>query len=126
LLPSPLPILQDLFSSNSSPVKCFHSNIRQFNAALAYTLFFYTPDPQLHSQKYTYMFQLQGAIYHWQGSLHSSNPSYSQLYFLNPTDATQVQNVNNPSLAFSDTSQFAILNHLLHSHNPFFYVFQHA
>jgi hypothetical protein len=67
------------------------------------------------------MFQLQGAIYHWQGPLRGNNPPYSQLYFLDPTDATQIQNVNNPFLA-SDTSQFAALNHLLYLHNPFFHV----
>jgi hypothetical protein len=77
LLPSLLPILCDLFSSNSSPAKQFHSNIQQYNAALTYTSFSYSSDPRLHPQEYTYMFQLQGAIYYLQGPLHGSNPSYS-------------------------------------------------
>ena len=77
LLPSLLSILCNLFFSNSSSVKCFCSNICQYNTALAYILFVYTPDPRLHFQEYIYMFQLQEVIYHWQGSLYSSNPFYS-------------------------------------------------
>jgi hypothetical protein len=124
-LPTPPPLLRDLFSSNSSPAKRFRSNIRHFNAALSYTSFTYTADRQLRPQEHTYIFQLQGAIYHWQGPLRGSNPSYSQLYFLDPTEATNIRFANNPSLAL-DRSLLSDLDHLFRSENPFSHMFRRA
>src|SRR6266480_7803607 len=56
--------LRNLLLSNESPARRFRSQIRQYNTALSYTSCSYTPDPRLHAQEHTYIFQLQGAIYH--------------------------------------------------------------
>ena len=63
-LPEPPEPLRNLLCLNESPARRFQSQIRQYNTALSYTSCSYTPDPRLHAQEHTYIFQLQGAIYH--------------------------------------------------------------
>jgi hypothetical protein len=94
--PSPPPLLRDLFQSNSRHARDFRSNIRAYNSALSYTSFAYTPDRRLNSQEYNYLFQLQGTVYHYQGPLQSrGTPSYCQLFFIDPTEATRIRNERN-------------------------------
>ena len=97
-LPEPPEPLRNLLCLNESPARRFQSQIRQYNTALSYTSCSYTPDPRLHAQEHTYIFQLQGAIYHHQGPLSTTlgiRPSYAQLYFLDPIEATRIRLNNN-------------------------------
>ena len=90
--------LRYLFSSNESPARRFRSRIRQYNAALTYTSCSYTADPRLPIQERSYIFQLQGDIYHHQGPLSTAlgiRPSFIQLYFLDLIEAMQIRLNNN-------------------------------
>jgi hypothetical protein len=60
-----------------------------------------------------------------QGPLRGLNPLYSQLYFLDPTEATNIRFTNNPSLAL-DHSLLSDLDHFFQSENPFSHMFRRA
>ena len=115
--------LRYFLSSNDSPVRRFRSRIRQYNAALTYTSCSYTTDPRLHPQEHSYIFQLQGHIYHHQGPLSTAlgiRPSFTQLYFLDLIEAMQIRLNNNHQLSSAmDPSTLNTLDFLLRTQNPF-------
>ena len=124
--PDPPEELRYLLCSNESPARRFRSRIRHYNAALSYTSCSYIPDPRLHDWERTHMFQLQGAIYHLQGPLGTAvgiRPSYAQLFFLDPVEATQIRLDHNNERSQSsslDPSTLSTLDFLLRSQNPFY------
>jgi len=84
--------LWSVLQSNSEEATDFRSRIRSYNSALCYTSFAHRPDPRLRSYEHSYIFQLQGTVYHYQGPLESGlQTPYSQLYFFDSTDATTIR-----------------------------------
>jgi hypothetical protein len=124
-LPSPPPLLRHLFQSMSNDAVHFRKHIRSYNAALSYTSFAYTPDSRLLPYDGQSVFQLQGAHYHYQGPLQDSSPTYAQLFFLDPNEATdiRVQRESNSELHYSI---LASLDTLFRAENPFWRLYHRA
>jgi hypothetical protein len=118
-------MLQELFQSNSPLAKKFHTYIRHVNNALSYTSMSYTTDRRLGPQEQSYIFQVQGTVYHYQGPLCGGIPAFAQLYFLDPQAATDIRLESQPSL--KDLQPLlAELDALFRARNPFHRLFHRA
>jgi PIF1-like helicase/Helitron helicase-like domain at N-terminus/Helicase len=124
--------LRYFLCSNKPDARRFRSRIRHYNAALSYTSCSYVPDPRLHDWERTHIFQLQGAIYHLQGPLSTAlgiRPSYAQLFFLDPVEATQIRLNHNNERSQStslDPATLTTLDFLLRRDNPFYKLYHRA
>src|SRR6267143_437238 len=123
----PPPLLQHLLQSNSEDASNFRSHIRSYNSALCYTSFAHRPDPRLHSYEHSYIFQLQGTVYHYQGPLETGQrtPSYSQLFFFDSKDATTIREERNSGKDLRPTLLHS-LDVLLRAENPYSVIYHRA
>ena len=88
-LEQPNPLMQELFTANSSDAKLFRKNIRKYNTALAFAACLFT-EPELPSRGPPVII-VRGNIMHKIGSLHR-NPNqvaaYMQCYFHSEADGS--------------------------------------
>ena len=125
LHPAPA-ILQDLFCGNNPMSKAFLRDIRQYNAALAFTSLAVKVDETITNSSGPYCFCVSGELHHWMGSLlakEGENLSYAQLYIHDPAEALSMHNRRNPNLKSEIMSQ---LQDLLHDVNPYVALYRHA
>ena len=95
----PLSLFQDppvdlrrLLTNDESKEKKFRQNIRQYNAAFAFTLMGYNVDTYVTSCRGPKFFHVHGEIYHTQGPLKASfpkNAQYMQIFIYNLEMATE-------------------------------------
>lgn len=97
----------------------FHKHIRQVNAALAMVSVNMKPNDRMNNTTGLKTFQLQGSIHHILGTSHvqpGTRPSYAQLYFLSPDDATTHRYDRNPNIS---RCLFELLTTQFDLHNSF-------
>ncbi len=100
LLPAPA-ILQNLLCGNNPLSKAFLQDIRQYNAALAFTSLAVKVDEAITNSSGPYCFHVSGKLHHWMGFLlpeEEGKLSYAQLYIHDPAEALSMHNRRNPNL----------------------------
>ncbi len=118
LLPAPA-ILQNLLCGNNPLSKAFLQDIRQYNAALAFTSLAVKVDEAITNSSGPYCFRVSGELHHWMGSLlpqEEGKLSYAQLYIHDPAEALSMRNRCNPNLNPEIMSQ---LQDLMQDINPY-------
>lgn len=131
-LPEPLdppPFLHFLFTSNERQALEFRSNIRQYNAAFAFTSlgidFDDTPNLMRNGNS-VYSFRIGGELYHSIGTLAPATArpaSYAQLYIHDPVEALRTRGNRNRNLRMDTMSR---LQEMLNEHHFYAHVFRHA
>jgi hypothetical protein len=85
----------------------------------------YVTDRRLGPQEQSYIFQVQGTVYHYQGPLCGGIPAFAQLYFLDPQSAVNIRLESHPSL--EDLRLLLTdLDALFRTQNPFHRLFHRA
>ncbi|KAK0431829.1 hypothetical protein EV421DRAFT_1672840, partial [Armillaria borealis] len=100
LCPAPT-ILQNLLCGDNPMSKAFLKDIRQYNAALAFTSLAVKVDEAITNSSGSYCFRVSGELHHQMGSLlanEGENLSYAQLYIHDPEEALSMRNRRNPNL----------------------------
>ncbi|EIN05534.1 hypothetical protein PUNSTDRAFT_17327, partial [Punctularia strigosozonata HHB-11173 SS5] len=118
--------LRKLFEDTSKRGKEFHANIRQYNAALAFTSLGVKIDDTVNSGQGPYAFWIHGELYHRMGSLlpvQGHVPLYAQLYIHNPSAALTMRMQQNLNLS-RDT--MSLLQVVLAEHHPYSQVYKQA
>ncbi len=124
-LPAPA-ILQNLLCGNNPLSKAFLQDIRQYNAALAFTSLAVKVDEAITNSSGPYCFRVSGELHHRMGSLlpqEEGKLSYAQLYIHDPAEALSMRNHRNPNLNSEIMSQ---LQDLMQDVNPYVALYQHA
>jgi hypothetical protein len=124
-LRSPPLALYNLFVDDTPAAKEFRRNIVQYNAALAFTSLGVNIDRSIIGRGPP-VFRIHGELKHLSGSLlpaTNSDPCYSQLYIYDSHAAYQYRVSRNGNLALNT---MAVLQHVLHSHNAYSPLYQHA
>jgi hypothetical protein len=119
----PPQLLRDLYEDRHELSAEFRKNIRQYNAALAFTSVVYTPDQRLGPHAGNVAFQIHGELYHLQGPLHPRDherPRYAQLFLYDPQLATDSRYQQNSNL---NRRLLDLLDQLLRENNPFYAVY---
>ncbi|OBZ69834.1 hypothetical protein A0H81_10535 [Grifola frondosa] len=127
LLPEPPLSIKNLFTGVDAQAKEFRDNIRQYNAAFAFTSLGVNIDEQInHGGHAPYVFRIQGELCHRSGSLIPAlgqQPIYSQLYIYDPQAALDERTRNNHNLR-RDTLE--LLQHALTTSNPYAAIYKYA
>jgi len=113
------PTLYDLLSKRTTTARKFRKNIRQYNAAFAFTSIGVEVDQAILQSSGPYSFRIHGGLYHRMGSLlptPGQSPSYAQLYILDPQLALNQRNARNNNL---DPQVMNNLQTMLQAVNPF-------
>ncbi|CAG8593178.1 641_t:CDS:2, partial [Cetraspora pellucida] len=100
-LRDPPPLLQQLFKGQDQQSKEFHSNIRQYNAAHAFTLLDVTINKSVLNGRAPYCFRIHGELHHLSGYLlpnSALHADYAQLYIHDPDFAHQIRMGRNNNL----------------------------
>lgn len=102
--PDPPAALIRLFTSNSPDAREFRENIRQYNAAFAFTSLGVDVDERLNRDggRHPYVFRIQGELYHHVGSLVPPDdhaPRYAQLYIYDSQFALNARAERNSNLS---------------------------
>jgi hypothetical protein len=101
-LPEPPDELRQLLDGSDPDSKEFRDNIRQYNAALAFTSLGVEVDESVNRRgPGPYIFRIHGELCHRVGSLLPSaghRPSYAQLYIHDPQEALAHRMARNPNL----------------------------
>ncbi|SAM09603.1 hypothetical protein [Absidia glauca] len=111
----PPEFLKTLLEENDAKGRHFRENIRQYNAAFAFT----SLRCEVENRNMSFMpFQIHGEMYHMQGPLMAENDNtakYAQLYIYDPQYASSIRASNN-----SDLNEEIIngLSSMLHEKNP--------
>ncbi|EPQ61091.1 hypothetical protein GLOTRDRAFT_30816, partial [Gloeophyllum trabeum ATCC 11539] len=119
-------LLRRLFVANDPQAREFRENIRQYNAALAFTSLGVTIDDSVNTGRGPYVFRVHGELYHQAGSLlppEGTPPAYAQLYIHDPRDALEQRMRRNPNLR-RDTMD--LLQGLLLEHHWYAHRYKHA
>ena len=120
---NPPQLLRDLYMDRHELSSEFRKNIRQYNAALAFTSIVYIPDRRLGPNAGNRPFQIHGELYHLQGPLHprdDKRPRYAQLFLFDPQLATDSRYQQNPNL---NRRLLGLLDELLREKNRFYPVY---
>ncbi|THH29066.1 hypothetical protein EUX98_g5120 [Antrodiella citrinella] len=126
LLPDPPQALKDLLDGRNEQSKDFREQIRQYNAALAFTSLGVQIDRSVLDGHGPYVFRIHGELCHRIGSLlpsENEQPVYAQLYIHDPRDALQQRLSNNTNLR-ADTME--VLQTLLNDHHQYARAYKHA
>ncbi len=126
LLNEPPPALLFLFTSNNRQAVEFRENIRQYNAALAFTSMGVHEDKAINNGGSTYVYRINGELCHRIGALVPSEgqqPQYAQLYIHDP-HAALAQRMRRNSNLRPDT--MASLQALLLEFHAYSAAFKHA
>ncbi len=104
----------------------FMKNIRQYNAALAFTSVAVKVDEAVTNSSGPYSFHVSSELHHRMGSLlpgENQKMSYAQLYIYDPMEALGMRSCCNPNLK---PEIMSALQGLLHDVNPYVPLYQHA
>jgi PIF1-like helicase/Helitron helicase-like domain at N-terminus len=118
--------LTQLLMGSSHLHKKFRDNIRQYNAAFAFTSIAAKVNDNVLAGSGPYAFRLHGSLHHRMGALlpnDGNQPRYAQLYVLDPDDAVNARLANNPNL---DPSTMNDLHDMLAANNPYINMYKHA
>src|SRR5882762_8566521 len=118
--------LSSLFKGSGQPQKQFRERIRQYNAAFAFTSIAAHINDSVLSGSGPYSFILHGSLHHKMGALlppPGLQPSYAQLYVLDPDSATNARSTRNSNLVPSTMSD---LHAMLLQHNPYVEMYKQA
>src|SRR5271156_695035 len=126
--PNPPATLRDLLCGVSPLSKAFKKNIRQYNAAFAFTSLGVKIDSSVTGAPGgPFSFRINGELHHRMGSLlpeDGSLPRYAQLYVHGGFQATLDNRLrNNPNLHVTIMTQ---LQAMLHQTHPYVPLFKHA
>ncbi|KZP22144.1 hypothetical protein FIBSPDRAFT_1018870, partial [Athelia psychrophila] len=125
LPPPPYP-LQQLFLGTTSQSREFLENIRQYNAAFAFTSLGVKQDHAVNAGTGPYVFRIQGQLCHRAGALLPQPghvPSYAQLYIHDPRTALQYRQHRNGNVR-EDTMQ--ILQNAISASHYYAHLYKHA
>ncbi|ORE01043.1 hypothetical protein BCV72DRAFT_218036, partial [Rhizopus microsporus var. microsporus] len=136
LLPDLPEYLKDLLERTDTHGHHFKDNLRQYNAAFAFTLLgcdIISPEDRVNNNSNNNnnrgelnAFQIHGALCHCQGPLtpiKGSEPSYAQLYIFDPCYAAERRQVRHSNL---DPEIIRDISVMLALCNPFARVYRHA
>lgn len=132
LLPDPPAAIRDLYTAQTPRAKEFRENIRQYNAALAFTSVKASTDDAINhasansDRPRPWVYRIHGVIYHSAGPLEPEpgrRRAYAQLYVYDPRAALDDRMVRNDNLS-RDT--MALLQNTLLQSNHYARVYQHA
>ncbi|ORE12542.1 hypothetical protein BCV71DRAFT_240043, partial [Rhizopus microsporus] len=131
LFPKPPQYLKYLLASTDTQGRHFKDNLRQYNAAFAFTSLGYDivsaeERNANNSRGGLNAFQIHGALCHRQGPLipyEGSEPSYAQLYIYDPSFAAQRSSERNENLNLEIITE---LSTMLSHCNPFSCIYRHA
>ncbi|ORE00884.1 hypothetical protein BCV72DRAFT_180820, partial [Rhizopus microsporus var. microsporus] len=136
LLPDPPEYLKDLLERTDTQGRHFKDNLRQYNAAFAFTSLgcdIVSPEDRVSNNSNNNnnrgglnAFQIHGALCHRQGLLtpvEGSEPSYAQLYIFDPSSAAERRQARNNNL---DPEIVRELSVMLAQCNPFARIYRHA
>ena len=110
----------------------FREKIRQYNAAFAFTSVGVKLDESITRSSGPYAFKIHGALYHRTGALvaeEGQNPSYAQLYILDPEEALNQRAQNNLGAngqPLLDGPTMQVLHDMLHEVNPYINLYKYA
>ena len=136
-MPDPPQYLKDLLASTDTQGRRFKDNLRQYNAAFAFTSLgcdIVSAEDRANSNTSNNnnnrgglnAFQIHGALYHRQDPLipvEGSEASYSQLYIFDPSYAAERRQARNSNF---DPEIIRELSVMLAQCNPFARVYRHA
>ncbi|KAK0434407.1 uncharacterized protein EV420DRAFT_1244047, partial [Desarmillaria tabescens] len=125
LLPAP-GVLHNLLCGVSLMSNTFLKNIRQYNAALAFTSVAVKVDQAITNSSGPYCFRVSGELHHQMGSLlprEGEDMSYAQLYIHDPMEALGMRNHRNPNLK---PEIMSALQGLMHDVNPYVPLYRQA
>ncbi|PHZ08015.1 uncharacterized protein RHIMIDRAFT_231324, partial [Rhizopus microsporus ATCC 52813] len=126
LLPDPPEYLKDLLERTDTQGSHFKDNLRQYNAAFAFTSNSSSNSNNNNNRGGLNAFQIHGALCHRQGPLtpvEGSEPSYAQLYIFDPSYAAERRQARNSNL---DPEIIRELSVMLAQCNPFARIYRHA
>ena len=108
--------LRELFLGNSVQSQEFLDNIRQYNAAFAFTSLGVKQDHAINQGRGPYVFKIHGELCHRAGALlpaPGEQPSYSQLYIHDPRASVDLRSHRNENLrpATMQTIQAVLSDH---------------
>ncbi|KAG2112888.1 hypothetical protein DEU56DRAFT_713134, partial [Suillus clintonianus] len=122
----PPPYLQQLFESQTPEAIGFQSNIRQYNAGLAFTSLGVDVDHAVNVGRGPHVFRIHGELCHRIGHIMPSegrHPVYAQLYIYDPRIALDERMQRNENLCRRTMERLQTL--LLQNHR-YAAIFQHA
>ncbi|TDL14451.1 hypothetical protein BD410DRAFT_702923, partial [Rickenella mellea] len=118
--------LQQLLSGETPQSQEFRENIRQYNAALAFTSLGVAIDESINNGRGPYVFWIHGELCHRIGSLlpaEGRSPAYAQLYIYDPRAVLDQRMQRNSNLR-RDTME--LLQHMLERHHFYAGIYKHA
>ncbi|KAI0091064.1 hypothetical protein BDY19DRAFT_877339, partial [Irpex rosettiformis] len=118
--------LMRLFDDETPQAREFRLNIRQYNAALAFTSLGVHMDEHINSGSGPYVFRIHGELCHRIGSLlpvPGHEPQYAQLYIHDPQMALNLRMRRNTNVR-ADTME--LLQRVLADNHDYAAIYQHA
>ncbi|KZP30308.1 hypothetical protein FIBSPDRAFT_699312, partial [Athelia psychrophila] len=125
-LPDPPNTLMQLYSGDSADCREFRENIRQYNAAFAFTSLGVKQDHAVNRGVGPYVFRIHGELCHRAGALLPQTgqaPTYAQLYIHDPRAALDVRNRRNENVR--EATMQALHDTLTQSHY-YAHLYKHA
>lgn len=110
----------------------FREKIRQYNSAFAFTSVGVKLDESITQSSGPYAFKIHGGLYHKTGALvaeEGRNPSYAQLYILDPEEALNQRVENNRGShgqALLDGPTMQVIQDILYEVNPYINLYKNA
>ena len=129
LFQPPPEYLCDLLESHSTPARQFRERLHSYNAALAFTSINCTITDYSVAHSGPNCFQIHDELYHLQGPLEPPTDvalQYAQLYFYDPSYATDVRLQARPDTQLNATILQCLTAMLSEVWNPFIALYQTA
>ena len=118
--------LNDLLSGNHPKSESFKKNIRQYNAAFAFTSLGVKIDHAITNAPGPYCFRIHGELCHHSGALlpqENQPPIYAQLHIYDEEEQLRFRINNNPNL---DPAILAIIQDALYRSHPYVNLYKNA
>jgi len=115
--------LKNLYNGTNPHSKVFKENIRQYNAAFAFTSLGVNIDRSVTGTAGVYSFRINGELHHLGGALLPSpgeTPRYAQLYIHDPVAQADARGRNNPSLNSAIMTQIQGVLNETHPYVPLY------
>ena len=123
---TPIEIVK-LLTEDNQESKNFRENIRNYNTANAFASTVCKMDENLMKKKGTYLFRINGEVNHYTSqSLNpqvDQDPTYSQLYFLDSSEATEVR-MKNRANSKCLPRVMAKIDEIIRKYNPYYRSFK--
>ena len=121
--PPPPPTLKSLLCGTSPFSDTFRKNIRQYNAAFAFTSVGVKINHSVTSASGPYAFKINGELHHLSNSLlpvEGEQPAYAQLYVHDPAEALNIRQNRNPNLLPQIMTELQARMHETHPYVPLY------